>query len=242
MLSSGNVQAIKDAGYHFIIGSRIAKTPYEIAEYVKAPDQELTDGQIFDLAMDLNTGKGQKRIKQRVIYQYKEKRARMDLLNIDKLLTKAEKMLAGQTEYKKNRFLKITGSKKEINYTLVKESRLKAGIKGYVTDLDIPAQEVIDAYHQLFQIERSFRMSKSDLKARPVFHHTKDPIEAHLTIVFAALAMSRIIQEKTGVTIRKFLNTLKPVRTGQVSIAGKTRIIQPRIPQEARKLLDRIYR
>jgi hypothetical protein len=59
-------------------------------------------------------------------------------------------MLAGKAEYKRNRFLKITGSKKEINYQLVENSRLKAGIKGYVTDLDIPAQEVTDAYHQLF--------------------------------------------------------------------------------------------
>jgi transposase len=241
MLSSKNVQALEDMGYHYIIGSRIAKTPYEIAEYAKVPGQELEDNQIFDLKVDMNTGKGDKRIKRRVIYQYRKKRASMDLMNIDKLLAKAERMVAGQTELKRNRFVTIKGAKKEINYNLVAESRLKAGIKGYVTDLDIAPEEVIDAYHQLFQVERSFRMSKSDLKARPIFHHKKDSIEAHLTIVFAALAISRVIQTKTGISIKRFLNTLKPVRTGRLSIAGKMRTIQPRVPAEARELLNKLY-
>ena len=242
MLSSANAQALEDAGYHYIIGSRIAKTPFAIAEYMSEPGAELEDGQIFDTRMDMNTGKGEKRTSRRVIYQYRTKRARMDILNIDKLLSKAEKMVSGQREYKRNRFLKVTGQTKEINYALVEESRRKAGIKGYVTDLDIDAQEVIDAYHQLFQVERSFRMSKSDLRARPIFHHRRDSIEAHLTIVFTALAVSRTIQAKTGITIRKFLNTLRPVRTGKVRVAGKQKIIKPLIPPEARVLLDQLYR
>jgi transposase len=238
MLSSKNVQALEDMGYHYIIGSRIAKTPYEIAEFAKQPSQELKDMQIFDLKMEMNTGKGVKRIKRRVVYQYRQKRASMDLLNIDKLLDKAQRMIDGKTEFKRNRFLKVSGSKKELNHALVAESRLKAGIKGYVTDLDIPAQEVIDAYHQLFQVERSFRMSKSDLKARPIFHHKRDSIEAHLTVVFAALAISRIIQAKTGLSIKKFKNTLESLRTGVLYIAGKRRVIQPFIPPAAQEMVD----
>jgi transposase len=49
---------------------------------------------------------------------------------------------------------------------------------------------VIDTYHRLFQIEKSFRMSKHDLRARPIYHHKRESIEAHLTIVFAALAIT----------------------------------------------------
>jgi len=240
MLSSKNVQALEDMGYHYVIGSRIAKTPHEIAEYAKEPGQELFDGQIFDLRMDMNTGKGNKRVSRRVIYQYKAKRARMDLLNIDKLLLKAKKMLNGTAEYKRNRFLKVTGGKKELNYGLVASSRLKAGIKGYVTDIGIPAQEVIDAYHQLFEVERSFRMSKSDLKARPVFHYTRDAIEAHLTIVFAALAVSRRIQARTGISIKRFLKILRPIKTGKLRIAGKVRIVEPVVPPKARALINKI--
>ncbi len=57
---------------------------------------------------------------------------------------------------------------------------------------------MIGSYHQLFQIERSFRMAKSDLQARPVYHRTRDSIEANLSIVVAALAVSRWIEHVTG--------------------------------------------
>jgi transposase len=53
---------------------------------------------------------------------------------------------------------------------------------------------VIDAYHRLFHIEKSFRMSKHDLRARPIYHHKRESIDAHLTVVFAALAVSRWIE------------------------------------------------
>jgi hypothetical protein len=78
------------------------------------------------------------------------------------------------------------------------QARALAGLKGYVTNLDATAQFVIDSYHRLFQIEKSFRMSKHDLQARPIYHHKRDSIEAHLTIVFAALAISRWIEDRTG--------------------------------------------
>jgi len=60
---------------------------------------------------------------------------------------------------------------------------------------------VIGKYHDLWHVERSFRMSKSDLRARPMFHRTRDAIEAHLSIVFTALAVSHAIQERTGLAI-----------------------------------------
>ena len=69
------------------------------------------------------------------------------------------------------------------------------------------AGEVICSYHDLWQVEAWFRMSKSDLAARPMFHRTQDAIEAHLTIVFAALAVSREVQNRTGLAIR---NVIKP--------------------------------
>jgi hypothetical protein len=79
-----------------------------------------------------------------------------------------------------------------VNRELEAKARALAGTKGYVTNIADPTPEqVIEAYHQLFQIEKSFRMAKSDLAARPIYHRTKDSIEAHLTIVFAALAVSR---------------------------------------------------
>lgn len=62
---------------------------------------------------------------------------------------------------------------------------------------------MITAYHDLWHVEQSFRMSKTDLAARPIFHHTRDAIEAHLTIVFAALAIARDLQNRTGASLKK---------------------------------------
>ena len=235
MLSGGNLAELEKMGYHYIVASRLAKTPYEIAEYLKEPEATLTDNQIFDATFTFAiAGKRQPR---RVIYQYRAKRASLDLLNIDKAITKAQHMVDGVIEFKRNRFLKVTNAKRELNQALVNEARGKAGIKGYVTNLDIPPQAVIDAYHQLFQVEKSFRMSKSDLKARPVFHRIRDSIEAHLTVVFAALAITRTIEHITGMSTKKFINTLTPLRTGIVSINGQRRTVEPRITPQAREVI-----
>ena len=185
MLSSGNLSELEELGYTYIVGSRISKCPYEIEQYIRFPGAELKDDQIFESKMKLTIAG--KRTDRRVVYQYRQKRAKIDLLNIDKLLYKAQRMVQGTLNVKSNRFLKITGEKKEINNSLVESARQRAGIKGYVTNLDIPALQVIDYYHQLFQVEKSFRIAKSDLKARPIFHHKRESIDAHLTIVFTAL-------------------------------------------------------
>jgi hypothetical protein len=62
---------------------------------------------------------------------------------------------------------------------------------------------VIAAYHDLWKVEQSFRMTKGDLRARPVFHHQREAIEAHLTVVFAALAVARHLQDTAGTSIKK---------------------------------------
>jgi len=67
---------------------------------------------------------------------------------------------------------------------------------------------VISSYHELWNIEKSFRMSKHDLKARPVYHRKRESIDAHLTIVFAALAVTRFIEHRTGWSIRRPIRPL----------------------------------
>lgn len=238
MLSSANIAELERLGYHYIIGSRLAKTPYEIKEYICTEGAALEDGQIFESSINVTVDG--KRTKRRVVYQYRKKRAALDLSNIEKTVAKAQKMVDKKADIKRNRFLTIKGDTREINVTLVEEARRKAGIKGYVTDLRIPAQEVIDAYHQLFQVEKSFRMSKSDLKARPIFHRKRDSIDAHLTVVFAALAVARCIEAMTGLSIKKVIQLLAPIRTGVISVNGASLKIKPRIPNEVVALLKHL--
>jgi hypothetical protein len=100
--------------------------------------------------------------------------------------------VAGKVPVKPNRFIRLVGADKSVNRVLEARHGPLVGIKGYITNLpDVSAEFVIDAYHRLFQIEASFRMSKHDLAARPIYHHKRASIDAHLTIVLAALAVGR---------------------------------------------------
>jgi hypothetical protein len=92
-----------------------------------------------------------------------------------------------------------------VNRELAAKARDPARIKGYVTNLQdcsgrspVTPEFVIGSYDRLFEIEKSFRMAKSNLQARPVYHHLRDSMEARLTVVFAALAASRRIRYETG--------------------------------------------
>jgi Transposase DDE domain len=128
--------------------------------------------------------------------------------------SRAERAVAGKTTVKRNRFVQLTGATKTINRSLEAKARAQAGLKGYVTNLEAPtAEHVMAAYHQLWQIEKSFRMSKSDLRARPIYHHKRDSIEAHLTIVMAALAVSQWLERHTSWSIKKLVKALRRYRS-----------------------------
>lgn len=96
----------------------------------------------------------------------------------------------------------------------------------------MPGAEIIANYHDLWRVEQSFQMSKSDLAARPIFAGTRDAIDAHLTIVFTAL--SRDVPARTGLSLRRFLRTLEPLRSASIDINGIIATFQPPLDDEAR--------
>ena len=83
-------------------------------------------------------------------------------------------------------------------------------------------------------------MSKSDLKARPIFHYKLDSIRAHLTIVFVALAIARFVEARTGLSIRKFVQKLRTIQAGVVRIEGKHYQTQPIIPNDIQQLVSKL--
>jgi hypothetical protein len=156
--------------------------------------------------------------------------------------------VAGKTPVKRNRFIQLAGGAKSVNRELEAKARALAGLKGYVTNLracpdgtPVTADFVIGAYHRLFEIEKSFRMSKHDLQARPIYHHLRDSIEAHLTIVFAALAISRWTEARTGWSIRKFVRTALRCRTIEIQAGAHTIIAADPLPSDLREALDHIH-
>lgn len=229
MMSKDNLKALAQAGYHYIVGSRLQKIPYDIAVYQKTGG-ELADKQIITTCLS----------DCRIIYQYRAKRAELDKRNIEKQIEKAKKIISNQRPASKAKFLTVKAKEKKLNLALIDKAYALAGIKGYVTNLALSDEEIIRYYHQLFHVEASFRMAKSDLKARPIFHQKREAIEAHLTIVLAALAIGRTIEQLSGISLKQFVKTLRPIRSGTVVINGKTyhadAIIPPAIVPLLRKL------
>ncbi len=150
-------------------------------------------------------------------------------------------MVAGEKTARAPRFVKTTNGARTLDEKALARARRLVGLKGYVTNIPaalMPAGEVIGSYHALWQVEQSFRMSKTDLRARPMFHRTRDAIEAHLTIVFTALAVSREVQARTGVAIRNVVRQLRPLRSATIAINGTQQTFAPVVPDQQQTILD----
>lgn len=120
-------------------------------------------------------------------------------------------------------FLKVSRSEIELDENLIERARMPTGLKGYITNLpvgSVPAIQVIGAYHDLWQVEESFRMTKSVFRARPVFHRQRDSIDAHLSVAFAALAIGQYLQNLTGWPLKKLIKSLEGLRALRVLING----------------------
>jgi hypothetical protein len=237
MVSTANKKAIEDAELSFILGAKIPEIPHVVGEWRKShPDTAIADGQI--LTQPWPAGPTDRRRDEVIYYQYKADRARRTLRGIDEQVAKAENAVAGKAPVKRNRFIKLAGATKTVNRELEAKARGLAGLKGYVTNIAHPTPEfVIDAYHRLFHIEKSFRMSKHDLKARPIYHHKRESIEAHLTIVLAALAVTHLIEDRTGWSIKRFVRAARRYRTVQIRAGGHILPAQDPLPADLRDAL-----
>ena len=246
MVSLGNQRAIEAAGLWFILGARVPDVPYVLTTWRREhPDEPVPDGHIFTQLWPAAPTDGRR--DQVIYYQYRHDRARRTLRGIDEQVAKAERAVAGLMPVKRNRFVQLAGGTKTVNRTLETKARTLAGVKGYVTNLaacpdgtPVTAEFVIGAYHRLFEIEKSFRMSKHDLQARPIYHHKRESIEAHLAVVFAALAVTRWIEHETGWSIKKFVRTTRRYRTITIQAGEHTITAADPLPDDLHQVIRAI--
>jgi hypothetical protein len=255
MLSASNLSALDDAGLGFIVGSRSVKAPLDLASHFHWNGDVFTDGQMIDTVTPRHAktvvNDPDKRAEPvwnadehpgawRAVWAYSAKRARRDQKTLYAQEARAKAVVAGERAAKSTRFVKTTAGGRTLDEASLTRAQSLVGLKGYVTNLDattMPAAEVIAKYHDLWHVERSFRMSKTDLEARPMFHRTRDAIEAHLTIVFTALAVAHCIQERSGLAIANVIKQLRPLRTATIVINGASQAFPPEIPEPQRKIL-----
>ncbi|WP_027331313.1 IS1634 family transposase [Mycolicibacterium tusciae] len=248
MLSWTNLKALDGSGFSFIVGSRTTKAPGDLASHFHWHGNAFTDGQIIDTVTSRrgSTVVNNTKLKAepvwtavehpkawRAIWQYRAARARRDQKTLDAQEVRAKEIIAGAKKAKATRFVTVAGDQRTLDEASLARARSLVGLKGYVSNIDaaqMPAREVIGKYHELWHVERSFRMSKTDLAARPIFHHVRDSIEAHLSIVFTALAVAHAIQDKTGLAIANVVKQLRPLRSATITINGTSQTFPPQVP------------
>jgi hypothetical protein len=255
MLSASNLKALDELGLSFIVGSRTTKAPGDLESHFHWNGDVFTDGQIIDTVTPRHAKTKVNDCKKRAepvwtpeehpgawraIWSYSAKRARRDHKTLAAQEARARAIVEGERKVKSARFVKVRGDDRSVDEASLARARSLAGLKGYVTNVAasvMPAAEVISKYHDLWHVEKSFRMSKTDLDARPMFNRVREAIEAHLTIVFTALAVSHCIQARTGLSIAKVVKALRPLRSATITINGATQTFPPAIPETQRKIL-----
>lgn len=259
MLSTSNLRDLDEAGLRFIVGSRVTKAPNDLASHFHGHGSLFTDGQIIDTITPRDQrgtatkSSDPKRKAEpvwnaathtkswRAVWAYSTKRAVRDIKTLNLQENKARAVIAGDKTARTPRFVKTRNGARELDEASLQRARDLVGLKGYVTNIDttlMPATEIIASYHDLWRVEQSFRMSKSDLAARPMFARTRDAIEAHLTIVFTALALSREVQTRTGLSLRRLLRTLKPLRNATIDINGVIATYPPALNPQVETILN----
>ncbi len=255
MLSAANLKALDELGLSFIVGSRMTKAPGDLESHFHWNGDFFADGQIIDTVTPRHANStvndcnkraepvwdpGTQPAAWRAVWAYSAKRARRDQKTLAAQEARARAIVAGEKNAKTARFVKTSGVDRALDEASLARAQSLVGLKGYVTNVPVtvmPAAEVIAKYHDLWHVEKSFRMSKSDLDARPMFNRMRDAIEAHLTIVFAALAVSHAIQSRTGLSIAKVIKLLRPLRSATININGATQTFPPEIPDTEGKIL-----
>lgn len=192
LLSKANIASLKEKNYEYIIGARIKN------------DTETMSQKILDLQLsqDGQCGTIKKDNGDRLIVTYTQKRALKDAYNRKKGLTRLEKKVSSgkltKDKINSRGYNKYLTLKNEVNvaidYDKYSADALWDGLKGYITNTSLRDDAVIDSYANLWHIEKAFRMSKSDLEIRPIYHHTKRRIEAHISISFVAYTVYKELE------------------------------------------------
>lgn len=193
LLSRDNLNSLAGQDYGFVIGARVKNETDKIKAKILKRAEEMKNGDNCNISKPDGT---------RLIVTYSDKRARKDKHNRDKGLKKLrQKVKSGRLTKEAinnrgyNKFLVLKNNVEvEINEDKIKEDKKWDGLKGYVTNTRLRAKTIIENYNHLWQIEKAFRISKTDLKVRPIYHHLQNRIEAHICTAFVAYTIYKELE------------------------------------------------
>lgn len=146
-----------------------------------------------------------------------------------------------------NKFLKMAGEVAlELDQEKVDKDASWDGLKGYLTNSGMTKEEVLENYRHLWQIEKAFRVAKNELKIRPIFHHKKQRIEAHICLNFTAYKvykeLDRILKvKKSGLSPEKVIEIIQNIHELSLITPNNEIVRKTIILTEEQKLVQEIF-
>lgn len=243
LMNKTNIEELEKHNYKYIIGARIKNESEEIKDWIlRQPKEELQ-------MVEYNKGNGR-----RLLIGYTEERAKKDAYNRDKAIRKLEKSYKSGKLTKDNinkrgynKFLTMDGNVKvSIDYEKVLQEAKWDGLKGYLTNTDMDSSKIYAAYHNLWHVERAFRIAKSKLEIRPIFHFTRRRIEAHICICFVALKVYKELERMLKIagiklSVDKVLAKAKTVVTIQMKLPQNKKIINKTMIMKRHQCIEKLF-
>ena len=215
LMNRNNVKLLQKAGYRYILGARIKNENKDVKQWILSLDKK------DNVCNEIKRQNGE-----RLIVSYSEKRAKKDAYNRNRGIARLRKAYQSGHITKQqvnrrgyNKFLEIS---RDIDVSISDEKIAEDckwdGLKGYITNTDIDAEQVIAQYHGLWVVERAFRISKGTLEMRPMFHFTERRIEAHVCICFIGYKVYKELERliainNIGMSVDKVLDAAKTITT-----------------------------
>lgn len=234
MISTENVTALRTENINYIVGARLGSLSAELLAniHTQLPKE---DGK----NIRIKTDKGY------LICSYSKSRYNKDSYELEKQVEKAKSLLNQPSKVKRVKYLKSDEKKMELNEGLIEKNRKLLGIKGYYTDIEESVADnatIINRYHDLYKIEQAFRVSKSDLETRPIFHFKEEPIKLHMLVCFMALALSKHIEISTAISIRAFITHCKKITDARLrnKITKQEMTLRVNIPEFLKEVISKI--
>jgi transposase len=230
MLSKQNIELLKLNNLNYIISARLLSLNNIMLDsiYKNAPRNDKGTIRIDDLVLEFSST-----------------RFRKDKKEMEKQIEKAKQYENTKTsKVSKLKFLKNDKVNYYVNQELVDKNSKLLGIKGYFTNLtNSTDREIVDYYHNLFKIEHAFRIAKSDLEARPIYHYKENSIKNHILICFVALSISAFLELKTRLSIRHIVKLLKTITDARIQnrVTKEILINRKLLNKEVEKLIKMSY-
>lgn len=202
MLSHENIEELKQRKLSYIVGARLANTSLKVIKDASNKLQK-KDGK----SIRIKTDNGD------LIIEFSKKRYNKDKHEMGKQILKAQLLIDGKLAAKHTKFIKHKSKENQyvINEVLIEKATLLLGMKGYYTNIDstlLSNKDIVTRYHDLWHVEQAFRIAKSDLASRPVFHHKTDAVKSHILICFTALMLAKYLEIKTKLPLRQIIDAI----------------------------------